>query len=117
KFYIILFVSFTVFYFFFFQAEDGIRDFHVTGVQTCALPICKFCTLYFSRNCHCSLRFSRSYWDGNRIESSFWVADGLGSYYYGIGYFFTSFPFEQGNAKNGSFYYWFDFYYWWFFCG
>src|SRR5690606_33662903 len=27
------------FHFFFFQAEDGIRDFHVTGVQTCALPI------------------------------------------------------------------------------
>src|SRR5690606_8221057 len=25
---------------FFFQAEDGIRVFHVTGVQTCALPIC-----------------------------------------------------------------------------
>src|SRR5690606_32025383 len=24
---------------FFFQAEDGIRGFHVTGVQTCALPI------------------------------------------------------------------------------
>src|SRR5439155_16396570 len=29
-------VSYT---FFFFQAEDGIRDGHVTGVQTCALPI------------------------------------------------------------------------------
>src|SRR5690606_40439518 len=28
-----------VFIFFFFQAEDGILDFHVTGVQTCALPI------------------------------------------------------------------------------
>src|SRR5207253_8446440 len=28
-----------VFFFFFFQAEDGIRDGHVTGVQTCALPI------------------------------------------------------------------------------
>src|SRR5207302_5049648 len=28
-----------VLFFFFFQAEDGIRDFHVTGVQTCALPI------------------------------------------------------------------------------
>src|SRR6266511_5807779 len=28
-----------MFFFFFFQAEDGIRDFHVTGVQTCALPI------------------------------------------------------------------------------
>src|SRR5690606_28803976 len=27
---------------FFFQAEDGIRDFHVTGVQTCALPIFGF---------------------------------------------------------------------------
>src|SRR5690625_8042728 len=26
--------------FFFSQAEDGIRDGHVTGVQTCALPIC-----------------------------------------------------------------------------
>src|SRR3989442_11482727 len=26
-------------YFFFFQAEDGIRDADVTGVQTCALPI------------------------------------------------------------------------------
>src|SRR5690606_9971104 len=26
----------------FFQAEDGIRDFHVTGVQTCALPISFF---------------------------------------------------------------------------
>src|SRR6266508_1434101 len=28
-----------IFFFFFFQAEDGIRDGHVTGVQTCALPI------------------------------------------------------------------------------
>src|SRR5256885_5126745 len=29
----------TVVFFFFFQAEDGIRDYKVTGVQTCALPI------------------------------------------------------------------------------
>ena len=28
---------------FFFQAEDGIRDYDVTGVQTCALPISKIC--------------------------------------------------------------------------
>src|SRR2546426_773514 len=28
--------------FFFFQAEDGIRDYKVTGVQTCALPILFF---------------------------------------------------------------------------
>src|SRR2546422_8717108 len=30
---------FSLFFFFFFQAEDGIRDVAVTGVQTCALPI------------------------------------------------------------------------------
>src|SRR3989454_12669233 len=34
---IIVLVSFA--FFFFFQAEDGIRDYKVTGVQTCALPI------------------------------------------------------------------------------
>src|SRR5437879_11994119 len=28
-------------FFFFFQAEDGIRDTSVTGVQTCALPLCR----------------------------------------------------------------------------
>src|SRR5690349_24363097 len=28
-----------MFFIFFFQAEDGIRDLYVTGVQTCALPI------------------------------------------------------------------------------
>src|SRR2546429_1571055 len=32
-------VSDQCFVFFFFQAEDGIRDVAVTGVQTCALPI------------------------------------------------------------------------------
>src|SRR5690606_40229913 len=32
------FIAYRVFAFF-FQAEDGIRGFHVTGVQTCALPI------------------------------------------------------------------------------
>src|SRR5436189_4778834 len=34
-----LFVLLYSFFFFFFQAEDGIRDTSVTGVQTCALPI------------------------------------------------------------------------------
>src|SRR5262249_59762941 len=29
----------SIVFFFFFQAEDGIRDWSVTGVQTCALPI------------------------------------------------------------------------------
>src|SRR2546422_8448340 len=32
-------MSFIFVFFFFFQAEDGIRDVAVTGVQTCALPI------------------------------------------------------------------------------
>src|SRR5256885_12050717 len=32
-------VSVVVAWIFFFQAEDGIRDYKVTGVQTCALPI------------------------------------------------------------------------------
>src|SRR5699024_11895577 len=38
----------TLFQFFFLQAEDGIRDRSVTGVQTCALPI--------SPSCHFDLR-------------------------------------------------------------
>ena len=41
--------------YFFFQAEDGIRDYKVTGVQTCALPISViflilFCSLKRNRN-------------------------------------------------------------------
>src|SRR3989475_7379212 len=41
-------LAFSVFSFFFFQAEDGIRDLTVTGVQTCALPICRL-LLYVER--------------------------------------------------------------------
>src|SRR5256886_11365598 len=46
--------------FFFFQAEDGIRDLTVTGVQTCALPIFKNCVAAVKRlpypltNDHCA---------------------------------------------------------------
>src|SRR5258708_9717123 len=36
--------------FFFFQAEDGIRDDLVTGVQTCALPICDQPDIGFKKN-------------------------------------------------------------------
>src|SRR4051794_5421452 len=39
---ICFYVCFVRFFFFFFQAEDGIRDGRVTGVQTCALPIFGF---------------------------------------------------------------------------
>src|SRR5205823_7453224 len=40
RYYVLLSYHSYCFYFFFFQAEDGIRDKLVTGVQTCALPIC-----------------------------------------------------------------------------
>src|SRR2546427_9163386 len=35
-----------LYFFFFFQAEDGIRDLTVTGVQTCALPILGLSIVY-----------------------------------------------------------------------
>src|SRR2546429_6557928 len=52
--------------FFFFQAEDGIRDVAVTGVQTCALPI---------SNCHRWRRWwprrrQRCAWTGCRCPST-----------------------------------------------
>src|SRR5256885_13542651 len=37
-----------VLFFFFFQAEDGIRVYKVTGVQTCALPICRHKMFFLS---------------------------------------------------------------------
>src|SRR5256885_1747173 len=40
---------------FFFQAEDGIRDYKVTGVQTCALPICQTVFPLSSRTTWCRL--------------------------------------------------------------
>src|SRR5207245_5075314 len=46
-------VVWLLFYLFFFQAEDGIRDATVTGVQTCALPIsCSLLPIWSG----CSLR-------------------------------------------------------------
>ena len=36
---VLSFICLLCIFFFFFQAEDGIRDIGVTGVQTCALPI------------------------------------------------------------------------------
>src|SRR5699024_11915757 len=52
----------TVHIFFFFQAEDGIRDRNVTGVQTCALPISAIYTC-------ASLRTLR--WAESRLSSAF----------------------------------------------
>src|SRR5690606_40016391 len=49
---------------FLFQAEDGIRDFHVTGVQTCALPI----SIIVDE--HGRARHSRPGWHGGFVEVS-----------------------------------------------
>src|SRR3712207_8343368 len=45
---------------FFFQAEDGIRNIGVTGVQTCALPISK------------PIRHGQRYLRGQRIQAEHW---------------------------------------------
>src|SRR5437660_9264328 len=53
-------------FFFFFQAEDGIRDGHVTGVQTCALPISRSATSFAagsSSSTGTSTRWSRTFRD------------------------------------------------------
>src|SRR5688500_20196238 len=46
---------------FFFQAEDGIRDYKVTGVQTCALPI-SFPVLKNPANRHKAVGFTHEQW-------------------------------------------------------
>src|SRR5206468_10017845 len=58
---------------FFFQAEDGIRDLIVTGVQTCALPISRntmplFSTAWIASCTSCSL--SRSLSDSSLMRTS-----------------------------------------------
>ena len=40
--------KYNMYVFFFFQAEAGIRDWSVTGVQTCALPISCFCFFFIA---------------------------------------------------------------------
>src|SRR2546429_6266266 len=57
-----------VIFFFFFQAEDGIRDVAVTGVQTCALPISPGSA---SRPCtaSCVRAGATSRWTAPRVRS------------------------------------------------
>src|SRR5699024_11320879 len=43
---------------FFFQAEDGIRDRNVTGIQTCALPICGSRGAIFNGDSHRAYNFN-----------------------------------------------------------
>src|SRR2546429_5689616 len=54
-------------FFFFFQAEDGIRDVAVTGVQTCALPI--------SREIRIIVRDARRLERLPQVHDEFWMID------------------------------------------
>src|SRR2546430_8936495 len=62
---------------FFFQAEDGIRDLTVTGVQTCALPIYSILTdgqnfyMYLDPR---SNKFGFIPWDLDAAWGNFWIA-------------------------------------------
>src|SRR3989449_3233931 len=57
--------------FFFFQAEDGIRDVAVTGVQTCALPI-SFKTGGTGLDSHVDMSVN-----GNGSNTNLWTVDGV----------------------------------------
>src|SRR5690606_33791314 len=80
---------FASFMHFFFQAEDGIRGFHVTGVQTCALPIYFFQSgielhgpayqyhgQLFVSSCIEKITFLRKGW-GTAVQAFFEIAQGL----------------------------------------
>src|SRR3712207_7086549 len=58
---IIIVIYFSLF--FFFQAEDGIRDIGVTGVQTCALPIFLI-KIQSSGVCHSDVHVWEGYYEG-----------------------------------------------------
>src|SRR5256885_2596627 len=58
--------------FFFFQAEDGIRDYKVTGVQTCALPICLSPRLGLAMAAASHLHINASFHIG-----SYWLSTGF----------------------------------------
>src|SRR5690625_3007692 len=76
-------------HYFFFQAEDGIRDGHVTGVQTCALPI-----FLLGGVSGCGLGVS-----GAGLDSTGVVSTGLAS----TGFVPTGFvSFGAGSSGHGS---------------
>src|SRR5256886_11475284 len=66
-----IFSNLVVYSFFFFQAEDGIRDLTVTGVQTCALPICGVIVIVVAVSTHCDGMVAGS--------SAYCVQSGLGT--------------------------------------
>src|SRR5690606_5446492 len=91
--------------FFFFQAEDGIRDFHVTGVQTCALPI--FISPFpdgFEYDMEQLKTITRHYVDNTMVLHSrddFWLQDAM-QIYLMMEYVDTYYPKMKiiGNLSN-----------------
>src|SRR5690606_40577629 len=71
--------------FFFFLAEDGIRDFHVTGVQTCALPIFDV-VRHFHQNppAAAALSRSRDHWSCSLTQAS---VPNFGGSFFGAAFF------------------------------
>src|SRR5258708_36377018 len=67
--------------FFFFQAEDGIRDDLVTGVQTCALPISVNDLVNANSNCNPSVDKS-SYWVPTLYKDNVPVEPVITTFYY-----------------------------------
>src|SRR3712207_7331429 len=53
---------------FFFQAEDGIRDIGVTGVQTCALPILHSCIFFVVGSSSCGTWDAASAWSDEQCH-------------------------------------------------
>src|SRR5476649_1865410 len=72
--------------FFFFQAEDGIRDHCVTGVQTCALPICACTAVGFATDSSGAQVTLVERWNGSnwRIQPSPNAANGTASTLYSV---------------------------------
>src|SRR5690349_22738508 len=62
---------------FFFQAEDGIRDLYVTGVQTCALPICCRTTRWCTGRARCWARCPATSGGGSPGCARCWRTCGL----------------------------------------
>src|SRR2546426_1054161 len=64
-------------FFFFFQAEDGIRDYKVTGVQTCALPISPGASFYFVHSYYPVVAGAASPASGRPILRAAWCDYGV----------------------------------------
>src|SRR2546430_12829544 len=82
-------------FFFFFQAEDGIRDLTVTGVQTCALPIWLDCGQGGSDS---RLRAEALPKQGNRYDAKSFPV-GVADYSSGVGEFHRKVHVKIGRAS------------------